>query len=123
MKAEIARNTMSVEERELRSRAAQLLDGAGVLHGSLVERERLCGKPNCRCTRGERHRALILTVRSEGQSEQIYIPRHLEATVHRWVDQDHQLRDLLGKLARLHTEKIRQLKIGGHDPQEDPDLR
>jgi hypothetical protein len=113
MKAEFARNTMSAEEREVRSRAAQLLHDAGVLHGSLVERERLCGKPNCRCARGERHRALIITVRSEGNVEQIYIPKHLEATVRRWVDQDHQLRDLLGKLARLHTEKIRQLKTEG----------
>ena len=113
MKAEISRNAMSVEERDCRARAAQLLHGAGVLHGSLNVREQLCGKPNCRCTRGERHRTLVLTVRSEGKSEQIYIPRHLEATVRRWVDQDHQLRDLLAKLARLHTERIRQLKTRG----------
>jgi hypothetical protein len=113
MKPEFARNTMSAQEREVRGRAAQLLHGAGVLHGSLVERERLCGKPNCRCTRGERHRALILTVRSQGEVEQIYIPKHLEATVRRWVDQDHQLRDLLAELAQLHTEKILRLKTEG----------
>ena len=113
MKAEFSRNAMALEERRLRSRAARLLSGAGILHGSLVERQRLCGKPNCRCTRGERHRALILTVRSDGRSEQIYIPKHLEATVQRWVEQDHQLRDLLLELARMHTEKIRQLKTEG----------
>ena len=113
MKAEFARNAMSAEERKVRARAAQLFHGAGVLHGSLVERDRLCGKPNCRCTRGERHRALILTVRSEGNVEQIYIPKHLEATVRRWVDQDHELRDLLGELALMHTEKIRKLKTEG----------
>lgn len=113
MKAEISRSAMSSEERDVRSRAGQLLNGAGVLHGSLTAREQLCGKSNCRCTRGERHRTLVLTVRSEGRAEQIYIPKHLEATVRRWVDQDHQLRDLLGKLALLHTEKIRQLKTEG----------
>lgn len=113
MTTEIARTAMSKEERELRSKAAQLLDGAGILHGSLVVRKRLCGKPNCRCTTGERHRALILTVRSKGKSEQIYIPRHLESTVERWVEQDRQLRDLLAKLSRRHTEKVQELKTKG----------
>lgn len=110
---EISRNAMSREERKVRSKVAKFLHGAGILHGSLVEREQLCGKPNCRCTRGERHRALVLTVRFEGQSEQVYIPRHLEATVRRWLAQDREIRDLLAGLARMHTDKIRQLKTEG----------
>jgi len=113
MKPEIQRAQMSADERHLRNRAAQMLNGQGLLHGSVVVRKRLCGKPNCHCVEGERHRALILTVRFEGRTEQLHIPRHLEATVQRWVDQDHQLRDLIAKLAHLHTEKIRELKIRG----------
>jgi len=113
MKPEIARNKMSAQERRLRSRAAQLLDGAGMVHGTLVERHQRCGNPNCHCVDGERHRALVLTVRRDGRSEQIYIPRHLEATVRRWVEQDHAIRDLLAELATLHAEKIRELKTRG----------
>ena len=110
MKPEIARNQMSAEERRLRSRAAQMLAGDGVLHGTLVERHQRCGRPTCHCVDGERHRALVLTVRSRGRSEQIYIPRHLEATVRRWVEQDHAVRELLAQLASLHAEKVRELK-------------
>ena len=118
MKPEITRTAMSAQERALRARIAQTAHGAGVLHGTLSERNQLCGKPNCRCTRGERHRTLILTVRSEGKEEQIYIPRHLEATVRRWVEQDHELRDLIGKLGHLHANKVRKLKTR-REPSSD----
>ena len=65
MKPEIARNKMSAEERHLRSRAAQLLDGAGLLHGTLVERHNAAASPTATAPRG-RHRALVLTVRPRG---------------------------------------------------------
>lgn len=110
MKPEITRSGMSAQERRLRSRAAKMLSGDGLLHGSLVVRKRRCGKPNCRCAGGEGHRALTLTARFEGRTEQIHIPRHLEATVRRWVEQDRELRVLIGELGHLHTEKIRKLK-------------
>lgn len=118
MKREINRGTISAPERRLRNRAAQLLASAGLLHGSLVVRKRRCGKPNCHCAEGEGHRGLVLTVRHEGRTEQIHIPRHLESTVERWVEQDHQLRDLLADLAHLHTEKIRELKRQGAPSSE-----
>lgn len=113
MKPEIARAKMAAEERRLRNRAAQLLNGAGILHGSVVERHRRCGKPNCHCAKGKGHRGLVLSVRSEGRIEQLHIPQHLEATVQRWIEQDHRLRDLIAELAKLHTDKIRDLKRQG----------
>lgn len=113
MKREINRGTIPAQERRLRNRAAQLLASAGVLHGSLVVRKRRCGKPNCHCADGDGHRGLALTVRHEGRTEQIHIPKHLEPTVQRWVQQDHELRDLLADLTHLHTEKIRELKTRG----------
>lgn len=113
MKPEIPRAAMPEPERRLRSQIAQLVAGAGLLHGSLVVRSRLCGKPTCHCAQGKGHRALILTVRSAGRSEQIYVPEHLEATVRRWVEQDRQLRGLLGELGHLHRDKVRALKTRG----------
>ena len=113
MKPDFPRGSLPEAERRLRSRAAQLLDGAGLLHGSLVVRTRVCGKPTCHCVRGEGHRALILTVRSEGRAEQIYVPPHLESTVQRWVEQDRLVRGLIGELGLLHAEKVRGLKTRG----------
>ncbi len=118
MKPEFTRNQMSAQERRLRSRLTQLFHGTGLVHGTLVERHQRCGRPNCHCVDGERHRTLVLTVRREGKSEQIYIPRHLEDIVRRWVEQDHAIRELLADLASLHTEKIRELKTRGAPSSE-----
>ena len=113
MKPEFSRSAMTPEERALRARIAQIAQGAGVIRGTLVERMQVCGKPTCRCTRGHKHRALVLTIRSQGRAEQIYVPHHLEATVRRWVEQDRELRDLLGELDLLHAEKVKELKSKG----------
>jgi hypothetical protein len=110
MKPDISRTAMSRKERDLRSRAKRLLDGAGLLHGTLDEREQTCGKPTCRCTRGERHRCLVLTVRREGKVHQLYIPKPLEATVRQWVQQERKVQDLLRQISQLHWKKIERQK-------------
>jgi hypothetical protein len=110
MRPEFERPALSPRERDLRSRASQLLSGAGLLHGNLVERFQVCGKPSCRCTRGEKHRTLVLTVRQDKKLEQLYIPRTLEPTVRRWLDQGRDLQVLVRQIAQLHWEKIRQRK-------------
>ena len=51
----ISRTQHSIQERETRSRAAQLLANQPFLRGNLVLRYRSCGKSYCRCQRGQRH--------------------------------------------------------------------
>ena len=92
MKAEFSRAAMSERERQARSRANQLLDGAGLLHGYLSTRFQTCGKKSCRCTRGEKHQAFVLVIHEEGKTTQIPVPRDLEPIVRRWVEQDRELR-------------------------------
>ena len=55
----ISRTHYSVQERDTRSRAAQLLANQPFLRGSLVLRYRTCGKSYCRCQRGQKHPALL----------------------------------------------------------------
>lgn len=98
---------MSAEERRLRSRLVQLLGGRGVLRGTLSVRERTCGKPGCRCTRGEKHEGLYLVFSEKGRLRQIFVPRMQEARVRRWVEQYQEVRALLEELVRLHLERLR----------------
>jgi hypothetical protein len=52
------------------------------LRGSLVRRAIRCGKPSCRCTRGQLHAAVYLSVTHRGgRTEQISVPSHLVADV------------------------------------------
>ena len=45
-----------------------------LLPGSLYTLRRKCGKPNCRCTRGELHESTVLTYRGEGRPQNISPP-------------------------------------------------
>ncbi len=115
----IPRSRRSPEERAARSRAVQLLADQPLIRGSLVLQHRSCGKPYCRCQKGQRHPALYLHTRSEDGRVRIYIPRALHDTARRWVDNgrrlkrlidrvsQHQLRALLGRKQELAARKGR----------------
>jgi len=110
VKRDIPRGAMSERERRLRSKAAQLLAESGLLHGSLTVRERTCGKPGCRCARGEKHQGLYLSVRREGKVRQLFVPRELEEMVREWVSADQQVRDALIELSDINWDRIQRKK-------------
>jgi hypothetical protein len=99
---------MSVSERNLRSAINRLLSQQGVVHGTLIERERVCGKPNCRCTRGYRHKSLYLVVSEGGKLRQLYVPADWQATVREWIENYQAARRLMDGLSSLHWEKVRK---------------
>ena len=104
----IPRTGMSAEERELRSELRKILSNGGVLHGTLLQRRRVCGKPNCKCTRGEKHESFYLVVTEGGQSRQLYVPKDWEPTVRQWVQDYQRARELMDEVSRLHWQKVRQ---------------
>jgi hypothetical protein len=97
-------------ERQARSRLAQLIGQESFLRGSLVERARPCGKPNCRCQRGQLHRSLYLATRYNGRRALLYIPRALEQTVRLWVHNGCSLSRQLQDLNQLQLEQLLQCK-------------
>jgi len=100
------RSQRSAPERHARSRLAQLITQEPFLRGSLVERSRPCGKPTCRCQRGQLHRSLYLATRHNGRRDLLYIPRALEETVRQWVQNGRCLRQ---QLQDLHQRQLDQL--------------
>jgi len=96
------------EERELRSRLAQLITTYGFVRGNLVRRDKTCGRPNCRCARGEKHPSVSLVASDESRLQQLYIPAALEPTAREWVDTYHRIRNLLEELSRRQWEKLRR---------------
>jgi hypothetical protein len=106
----MSRSAMSAAERACRSRLAKLVHEAPLLHGTLTVRQVTCGKPGCRCARGERHPALYLTVRRAGRSHQLFIPASLAAEVRAWVVNDRTVRDLLDRVWAMSVEKLEHAK-------------
>jgi hypothetical protein len=103
----IFRGQMSATERQLRSALNRLLSQHGVVHGTLLTRQRVCGKKTCRCTQGHLHESLYLVVSEAGRTRQMYVPRRWEAAVRQWIANYGQARQLIDELSRLHWDKIR----------------
>ena len=103
---------MSPQERAFRSELAQLVSQRGLIRGSLLVRRRACGKPNCRCARGEGHQSLYLVVRQGGRARQLFVPKSHEAIVRRWVADYHTVRRLLDEISALYWDKVRQRQEG-----------
>jgi len=79
------RNHLPDRERRARSRLTQILHEQPLLCGSLVTMLRTCGKPGCKCTRGELHPGLYLALRVGEKRKMIHVPQPMEQSVRQWV--------------------------------------
>ena len=102
---------MSDREREIRSRLAQLLSREALVRATLAERERSCGKPYCRCARGEKHRGLYLVASDQGKLHQLFVPRKLESEARECVETYQKIRALLEELSSLYWEKLKRREL------------
>lgn len=87
-----------------------------VLRGSLVERSVRCGKPTCRCARGERHAAVYLSVTHRGgRTEQISLPHELVGSVRKGIAVYWQWWEILEQVSAINRDLLRQqrAKRGG----------
>jgi len=106
----LSRTAMTPDERRLRSQLRKILNASGLMHGTLIRRRRLCGKPNCRCTRGHKHESLYVVVTEGGKPRQLYVPPQWEQTIRQWIDQYQDARQLMDELSRIHWQKVRKRK-------------
>ena len=102
---------MQAREREIRSRLAQLLSRAALVRGSLSVREKSCGKPTCRCARGDKHRAVYLAASESGKLRQLFIPGKLEPQARECVETYQRIRELLEELSQIHWNKLQRREL------------
>jgi hypothetical protein len=95
-------------ERRVVSRLHLLLSQRGLLHGSLHEIARRCGKPGCACAEGQAHPALLLRVLSEGRQRSVYVPAAWEGRVREWIECDRQVRRLLLQISDFYVVRLRE---------------
>jgi hypothetical protein len=90
--------------------ARTLPDLQHLLRGSLVERFVTCGKPNCKCARGERHGPLYyLTVSRPGRRTQgWYVPPDRLPEVRAWLANYQRVKGHLEAISDLNRELLRR---------------
>ncbi len=80
------RGYLTVQERQERSRLAQLVHQEPFLRGSLVDSTFKCGKDNCWCAKSSKgHPACYLSIRIGSKRKMIYVPKEQEKQMREWV--------------------------------------
>lgn len=104
------RNALPPKVRSARSRATKLIQDSPFVIGSLVEMANTCGKPNCKCTRGDKHKSWCLAVRDQDKRKMLHIPHELENDVFKWVDTYRELWKQMETISQANVERITLLK-------------
>ena len=83
-----------------------------ILRGSLLERYMTCGKPDCRCARGERHGPVWYLSVTLDQTHRIgaTVPPEQVEQVRRWIENYQQMKDRLEKISEINRELLRRDK-------------
>jgi hypothetical protein len=106
----VRRSSLSPSERRRRSRLTQLIQGHPFLRGTLSVRSRTCGKPNCRCARGELHVSLYVVQSHDGKPRQVYVPQEWEGPIRQAVQNHQEIQTLIEELSEMEWKRLRERK-------------
>ena len=91
------------------ARIKKLADAQPFIAGTVVEYEKVCGAPKCKCARGEKHKAQHLTYKDENQKTvSVYIPADMLEEVKQWTEEHKRIKDLLQQISDLQREILRR---------------
>ena len=78
-----------------------------ILFGTIAERGRVCGKPTCRCARGEKHPAVQLSYWApEGHTRGHHVPHPLVESVRAGVAAWHRFQAIARELAERNRAQV-----------------
>ena len=82
-----------------------------VIRGNIVTVERTCGKQNCRCRSGLKHRSIYVSQSDKGKTRMVYIPKKFEAEAVRLVQNYKRLKVALGRISEYNLMMISSSKV------------
>lgn len=91
----------------------RLPDVGQVLHGSLTIQERRCGKPGCRCARGQLHGpyTYLSVTAPSGRSRLVYVPAELAEVVSRRVSATEEIDAVLAEISAINLELLARREL------------
>jgi hypothetical protein len=108
----IRRQLLDIHEEARRILDPILEERGPLIRGFLGTRARVCGKPSCRCARGELHSSKYLSASDGGQTRQVHIPGGDEVRVLAAVERYRRIRQARSQLAeKLGVLTRRQLEL------------
>ena len=82
-----------------------------VIRGNIVTVERTCGKKNCRCRSGLKHRSLYVSQSDKGKTRMVYIPKKFEAETIRLVQNYKRLKAALSRVSEYNLMMVSSSKV------------
>lgn len=76
------------------------------IRGSLVIMNRFCGKPNCRCLKGQKHKAIYLSQSFKGKTRMVYIPSHAVEKIAGHIKNYRKARSILNMLSDINIKLL-----------------
>ena len=109
---------MNQKLSSLRSQLAQAQQALGgllqdcferepLLPGTLYTHRRKCGKPNCRCARGELHESTVLSYRGQGRPQNISPSPEQVDSLRQMTDDYRRVRQARAKLVRWQQQLLK----------------
>lgn len=78
-----------------------------LLPGSLYTLRRKCGKPNCRCARGELHESTVLSYRAQGRPRNISLSREHIDTLRPMTEDYRRVRRARAQVVRWQRQLLK----------------
>jgi hypothetical protein len=77
-----------------------------VIKGTVYELKRRCGKPGCKCARGELHARMVVSASEEGKTRLQVIPRGYLVEVQEKVGRYQELRRMRTRLGAIYQKML-----------------
>ena len=100
------RRRLSQIPTEMAGQVGRMVRVRGMVHGYVYQSRRRCGKPSCRCARGELHEACVVATRVDGKQTTRSLRGGLRSSVQRLSYNYRQFRQAQGRMRKLCKEAM-----------------
>jgi hypothetical protein len=99
---------VSAAERAFRDEIQIVVQNSAMIRATLTERERVCGKDNCKCASGQKHKSLYIVSRQDGEVRQLFVPKHLESKARQWAKNYLYIQELLERVSNSCWKRLEE---------------
>src|SRR5437588_838324 len=112
-KADLGALTVRQLKARRRRLSQRLGDPESTLRGTLISQSRRCGKPGCRCARGELHGPYVyLSVgRATGRPRLLYVPASMAEAVRQRVELTEAAEAALAEISAINLELLARREL------------
>jgi hypothetical protein len=100
------RSKLNQTQQQVQTLLEDLQGRSPLLPASLYQLQRKCGKPNCRCTKGQLHQTTVLSYRGQQKKQTITPPQEQIESLKKVTDEYRRVRKARAQLVRLQRQLL-----------------